>query len=201
MIRNIVFDVGNVLMDFHPLPYVARLLGDEALAAQVVPLVFHSDEWLELDRGTITQAEAEGRITSRNPALAEPIRRVFDNWMPLMTPMEATVALLPRIRAAGYGLYYLSNFHELSWQWMWQQFPFFQAFHGGVVSYPLFVIKPEPGIYLELLRRYDLPAGECVFLDDREENVQAAEELGFHGLHVFPGADVAQLLIKKGIAL
>lgn len=201
MIRNIVFDIGNVLMDFHPLPYVARLLGDEALAAQVVPLVFQSDEWLDLDRGTITQREASDRIAGRNPALAAPIHRVFDNWMPLMTPLDATVALLPRIKAAGYGLYYLSNFHDLAWGWMWKQFPFFQVFDGGVVSYPLHLIKPEPEIYRKLLRSYDLNAEECVFLDDREENVQAAVELGFHGIHVFPSADVEKLLTEKGVIL
>lgn len=199
MIRNIVFDIGNVLMDFHPLPYVARLLDDEALAKQVAPLVFGSEEWLMLDRGTISQQDAADRIAARNPGLAEPIHRTFDSWMPLMTPLEPTVILLPRLKNAGYRLYYLSNFHVLAWQWMWERHGFFQMFDGGAVSYALRSLKPEPEIYLALLSQNGLNAEECVFLDDREENVEAAVALGIRGIHVYEGADVAALLAKEDI--
>ena len=201
MIQTIVFDIGNVLIDFHPMPYVRRLLGDEATADRVTPLVFRSDEWLMLDRGTISQDEAAARIAGRNPELAQAIHTVFDNWMPLMTPIEPTVELLSRLKGAGYRLYYLSNFHVLAFAWLLERRPFFRQFDGGVVSYEVHSLKPEPEIYQELLRRYDLQAEHCLFLDDMHDNVDTARTLGMQAIQVTDFEALPAQLAAEGVVL
>lgn len=184
MIKQIVFDIGNVLVHYAPDEFTRHFVKDEALANEICRLVFKGPEWPMLDRGTLTRDQALGRILERSAAHGELkahtglIREVYSGWVGLLKPVEGTVKLLWELKQAGYKLYYLSNYAHEPFEDTRARLSFFEAFDGGVASYELHINKPEPGIYDALIRKYKLNPSECLFIDDMPENVRGAQDAG-----------------------
>lgn len=90
------------------------------------------------------------------------------------------------LKAQGYNVYLLSNYGKTAFEAArdYNRLSFLPLVDGGVISYEVQKVKPEPGIYTALLEKYNLKAQECIFLDDRADNIAAAEALGFHGITV-----------------
>ena len=192
---NFIMDIGNVLIDFLPLNYLESLFpGDVATQSALNGLIFRSAEWLELDRGTFRHPEAIRRFVAQRPDLEPQIRRTMDGLPTMLTPISATVALLPRIKAAGHGLYFLSNYHADLVPFIHEYIPFFSRFDGGVFSCDVHMLKPNPDIYGALLQRYGLDPASCVFFDDTLENVAAANHAGIRGVLFTGPEDIAQYL-------
>lgn len=180
MVKNIIFDIGNVLLQFSPLDYLKTIFHDENIESLVYKEVFQSQEWLELDRGILTQDEALNAISQRNPKYQVHIKKCMDNWIDILTPIEGTVQIVNELKEKGYKLYLLSNFHSLAFETIYSKYEFFKHFDGGVISYKENFLKPETEIYTKLLNTYDLKAKECLFIDDTLVNTQAAHRLGFN---------------------
>ena len=159
MYKNIIFDLGNVLLDFNPREYLKSKISDEKLE-EVFKAIFSSEEWVMLDRGTITEKEAINNIINRNSTYINEINLAFDNWYDLLKPIEETVEILMSLKENGYKIYYLSNFHELAFGEVTKKNKFFELFDGGVVSYVEKLIKPEEDIYKLILERYKLNPNE-----------------------------------------
>lgn len=187
LIKNIIFDLGNVLLNFKPLEYLNSKLSDEDKCRQVYKEIFLSEEWLMLDRGAITEEEAIDRIYNRSLENGELIRACMDNWYELLTPMEETVEILKEIRENGYRTFVLSNFHLLAYENVTKRYDFFKYFEGGIISYKENLLKPDSDIYKKLIKRYDLVAEESIFIDDTKANVEGATKLGIRGI-VFDGS-------------
>ena len=181
--RNIVFDLGNVLLRFKPAEDVPRLFG-EANAGMLLNAIFRTPEWIELDRGTLTDAQATEIFCQRHPQHARAIVDCMARRQEMLPPIESSVALLPRIKAHGYAMYYLSNYHASLFEIALAQNPFLALFDGGVVSSHVKLIKPDVAIYRALLERYELEAGETLFIDDLEANIAGAREAGLQTLHL-----------------
>jgi FMN phosphatase YigB (HAD superfamily) len=182
MIKTVVFDLGRVLLEFEPLEYLRSRIADEALAVRLHEMIFRSEEWLLLDRGTITEADAIETFVGRNPELESVIRAAMTNWYELLRPKPDSVAVLQELKAKKCRLLILSNFHQAAHEAVCAKHSFFCAFDGAVFSYEVKRLKPEPEIYQTLLRRYQLKAEETLFIDDTAENVAAAKRLGIEGL-------------------
>jgi len=195
---NIVFDIGNVLVDYRPEIYVNALFPDASLADKINEIIFKSPEWLDMDRGMLTHKEAIEIFCKREPALAPAIRHTMQRYCEMFDPAQAfcktfiaiqdTIDLLPRIKEQGHGLYYLSNMHYETRDFLLENHSFFDKFDGGVFSCDVNVIKPSPEIYRYFLQKYQLKPEECVFFDDMEENVSAAEKEGIKSV-LFTTAD------------
>lgn len=183
MIKNIIFDIGNVLLEFKPLDYLKNTFNDSNLEKLLYKEVFQCEEWLHLDRGTLTQDEVIKIISSRNPDHEVPIKICMDNWINILAPIEGTVKLLSELKEKGYKLYLLSNFHSLAFQTVYSKYDFFKSFDGGIISYKENLLKPENEIYTKLLDTYNLNAEECLFIDDTLVNIEAADKLGIKTLH------------------
>lgn len=185
MYKNIVFDFGGVMVDFDPHKYLIDLFGNRGLEEEVYDLTFGSREWRLLDAGRITRREANEKMLQRARAVGRgfEVEGVLDDWMSMLRPRRRMRTLVEQLKQRGYCVYYLSNIPEDVLALLMER-DFQGLFDGGVASCEVHVNKPDPRIYQALLDKYGLKASESVFIDDRQDNVQAAFELGFVGIRM-----------------
>ena len=186
MIRNVIFDFGNVLGRFCPEEMTAAIVTDPADAAVICPVVFDRLYWDKLDYGGITDEEVKAGICSRLvPPYHERACRIYDRWHTLMPPVPGMQELVADIKAQGGRIYLLSNisigfaeqYHEVPWIR-----ELFSMFDGLVFSGPIGLAKPHREIFAYILDHYDLRAEECVFIDDTPKNITACEAVGIRGV-------------------
>jgi putative hydrolase of the HAD superfamily len=181
VIKNIIFDLGNVLLDFDPKTYVKSKIAEEKVE-EIYKCIFQSDEWPMLDRGVISEEEAKKNIIARNIKCEKLINIVFENWYDILIPIENSVNVLRKLREEGYKVYYLSNFHLAAFEHINTKYNLFELFDGGVVSYKEKLLKPEREIYERIINEYDLEPSATLFIDDMKENIEAAMNLGLRGI-------------------
>ena len=190
MVKNIIFDLGNVVLKYDNLAYLKSKIEDKDKIDKLRNIIFGGHEWIMLDEGRIAEETAIEQICRNNPELEEDIRNVFDNWYSLLEPIESTVEIIGELKEKGYKLFFLSNFHDKAFQVVSEEYSFFRSFDGGVVSYREKIIKPNLEIYRKLLDGYNLKPEECIFIDDVNENIIAGEQIGIKGVHL---RDVSKL--------
>lgn len=198
MIKNIIFDIGNVLLHFKPEKYLEETVTNRDIAQGILKAVFLSNEWVELDRGSITLEEAVDCICKKNPDISDGVRQCMGNYFNMFTPIIETVEILGNLKKIGYKLFYLSNFHLKAFNYVFEKYDFFKYFDGGIVSSKVLLLKPQKEIYERLVSEYGLIAGETLFVDDTWENIKGAEVIGLQTLH-YKNADglLEALSIRK----
>jgi len=197
MIRNVVFDLGNVLISFLPSDYLLKKNYPSTIRNTIMRDIFWSDEWKMLDNGDITVKEATEAIAARSTLKREEIALVFSFRTEIMFPLDDNVRLLPELQKRGYKLFFLSNFHLDTYELIKNDYYFFRYFDGGVISSEVKLSKPDPGIYRLLLDKYSLKADECLFIDDTGENVIGAEKSGMIGLFTGGSLKIVTELERK----
>ena len=185
MYKNIIFDLGGVMVDFDPKTYLVDRFCNAEVEEQVSQLTFESEEWKLLDAGLITRSEANLRMLARAKEYgrAFEVQGVLDDWMHILRPRRRMQELVRRLKNHGYSVYYLRNIPEDVLALLKER-GVLDRFDGGVASCEVHVNKPDPRIYQALLDQYGLKASECVFIDDNLANVQAAFTLGFVGIRM-----------------
>jgi putative hydrolase of the HAD superfamily len=182
MIRNIIFDLGNVLISFVPSEYLIKKNYPGNIRNTILTDIFQSPEWKMLDNGDITVPEAIESIAPRSSLKKEEIALVFNFRRDIMFPLDDNARLLPTLRKQGYRLYYLSNFPLDVFEEVKNDYFFFRHFDGGIISAEVKLSKPDIRIYEYLIRHYGLNPEESLYIDDIEENVLAAEAAGMKGM-------------------
>ena len=195
---NFIFDIGNVLIDFKPVPFLQGLFSDQSLANKMNETIFRSPEWLKMDQGLITHSEATDIFCLREPNFKPEIIYTMQQLSDMLTPMPDTIELLPKIKERGHNLYYLSNYHNELRNYITAKYQFFSLFDGGVFSCDIHINKPAPGIYRHLLNTYGLSPKDCVFFDDMEENIEAAKKEGINGI-LFASAECVDAFLRSTI--
>jgi len=191
MIRNILFDMGNVLLRFDRELFLNRLALPEADKRLLDREVFRSVDWARMDRGSLDEAGAVARMCERLPErLWDAARTLVLAWDRPILPVEGMCGLLEELKAAGYRLYLLSN-ASVRQEEYWSRVPGNELFDGCVISAREGLVKPQPEIYRLVLARFALRAEECFFIDDVAANVEGALVCGIPGA-VFHG-DIARL--------
>lgn len=190
MIRNYIFDFGNVLARFSPEEMTAAYIHDPADAALAHGVIFDRLYWDRLDDGTITDDEVLTGIRSRLPAcLHKNACCVYRDWIELLPPIPGMQALVRDIKTAGGKLYILSNisigFAEGYTRNPWVE-ELFSLFDGLVFSAPIGITKPHREIFAHLLDRFGCRADECIFIDDSPKNIAGCEAAGIRG-YLFDG--------------
>lgn len=196
--KNIIFDIGNVLLDFQPETYLKQYF-EPSVMGDLMMIIFSSDEWIELDMGTMMIQDAIQSLTLKHPHYHDEITFVMENWTHMMTPLHKNVEIVKELKEKGYALYLLSNFHKEAIQTMFQRYDFFKLFDGGIISANEKLVKPDKRIYELLLHRYHLQPEESIFIDDMLSNINMAKELKIHGIHLPYQADLRQELKKRNI--
>ena len=191
-IRNIIFDMGKVLIVFDPEVFMDRAgIADRNDRKILRKEIYNSPLWTAMDRGDLSEQEM---IRIVKPLLPEHLRihaeYLIGGWFEPVIPIEGMEEMIRELKAKGYGIYLLSNASVMQ-KVYWPMIPCAKYFDGTVVSADERVMKPDEKIYKILLERYGLNASECIFIDDREENLNTAERLGI-STYLFDG-DVHKL--------
>ena len=198
MIKNIVFDLGNVLIKYTPDVFLKdypdakrELLGKE---------IYHSENWLKMDHGDLSEAELIDLVCSRIPESYHADAVKLIKWYELTSLVEGMEQLVLALKANGYGIYMLSNTSEAFYRFR-KKIPVLKYFDGLFVSADHRLLKPDREIFRLFCKEFNLNASECVFIDDSAANVDGAKEVGFEGI-LFRG-DASELkteLYALGIA-
>ncbi len=178
MINNIIFDLGNVLLDYKPEQFLLERYSDKILRERLYQEAFQCPEWLMLDKGVISQEEVVERLSLRYPNDTEEIENIFQSWTEMLKPISGTVAILKKLKDRDYKLYVLSNYHIKAFNKVFKENDFFRYFDGMVISAKEKTIKPEAEIYQKLISEYKIIPEESIFIDDTEENLKGAKEFG-----------------------
>ena len=184
MIRNIIFDIGNVLVDFCWMDHILRFGYGQETAVRIGRAMMQSPQWAEIDRGVWTMDELLDHFIANDPGIEQEIRTVFSDLGTIVREREGSISWIRSLKEAGYRVYYLSNFSRRVETEAAGELTFLREMDGGILSYQEQLIKPDRAVYELLMERYGLSAEESVFLDDTRENVEAAIELGMRGILV-----------------
>jgi len=180
--KNVIFDVGGVLLDWNPGRLLEGYYADPGERAAMKAAIFLHADWLELDRGVLSESALLERIGERARRPVPELANLFEVIRDSLLPKQDSVALLAELAARGVPLYCLSNMPAGIFSTLRERFEFWTHFDGIVVSGLVKLVKPEAAIFEHLLNRYGLAAEESVFIDDLPANVEAAKSLGFHGI-------------------
>ncbi|MCR4739542.1 MAG: HAD family phosphatase [Lachnospiraceae bacterium] len=198
MIKNIVFDISNVLAPFRFKEYLAEKGFDETMIKRIIKASAMTPYWTEYEKGKLTYEEAMDAFISTDPEIADELHKAYDSCSGIMGKYDYTKGWIDELKEAGYRLYCITNFTPAGYEQCYDCISFIERFDGCVFSFREGIVKPDPEIYRTLLKRYGLKAEECVFIDDTVENVTSAEKLGFKGI-VFTGyEDAAARLDELG---
>lgn len=182
MIKTVVLDIGNVLVSFYPDTYISQFITKKGEIDYYNHICFKSAEWKCGDLGTKTRAEIIDAICEKYPDDAEKVREIMANCDDMLRVSKKNTELVKRLKAAGIGVYYLSNTNEHAFEFMTSTYEVFSYMDGGIASYLDGVIKPNADIFELFLSRYGKKADECVFVDDMPQNVDGAKAVGLHGI-------------------
>ena len=195
MIKNIVFDLGNVLISFRPSEYFDKKNYPEAIKATILSDIFGSKEWAMLDNGEITTAEVIDAISLKSSLNKEEIAHIFNLRTDLLFPLDKNVRLLPELKKQGFRLYFLSNFPLDIFEEIKTGYYFFKYFDGGLISAEAKFSKPDSRIYKIFLEKYSLIPEECLYIDDIKINVEGAESAGMKGLITFGSQEISKEIL------
>lgn len=198
---NVVFDVGNVLIEWDPLHLYRRLIPDEAERTRFLTEICTTEWNIEQDRGR-TWAEAVAERVALFPQHEALIRAYDERWHD-MVPGEipGSVAILEELHRAGVPLYAITNFSAEKFELALARFPFLNLFRGIVVSAHERLIKPDAAIYALCASRYAIEPAESVFIDDSAKNVDGARAAGFDAIHFTAPEALRAELIERGFPL
>ena len=203
MIRNIVFDMGQVILTFDPKHFMDReQINDPEDRKLILNELFLSVEWAQMDAGTLTEETAEPLILERFPErLKEIVRNLLYNWAYPRETIPGMEDIVKSLKDADYSIYLLSNASKAQHQY-WPLVPVSEYFDGKLISCDVKVVKPCHRIYELFTEKFDLNPEECIFIDDATANVAAAIACGWQGI-VFHGdaEELKQKLRKAGVRI
>lgn len=201
MLKNIVFDLGGVVVNNNARDYLAERFLDKPLEDFLYAHIFDSPTWRELDAGRITLTKATELILSDCGSRRYEAQLVLDDWRDMLVTKKDTARLMEELKAGGYQLYYLSDIAADVLDIFKRKKRFMRLFSGGVASCEEKLLKPDPAIYHCLLERYNLVPAETVFIDDLRDNVLAAQALGMIAIPFRDAKDLRKTLLFLGFPL
>ena len=205
MIKNIIFDLGNVIINYNQKQIINSFTQKEDEIKYIYDEIFHAPEWELMDLGNITNDEAIEVINKRNEFKYEKLTKDFlHEWYKKQTINREIVEIAKKLKKKGYKLFVLSNMANLTYEYF-KNDEFFSLCSGIVISAHEHVKKPDEKVYELLLDRYHLTVAECLFIDDdpSEENYKTANKMGIKGRRIIPSQaeDVKKLLLEYEIEI
>jgi putative hydrolase of the HAD superfamily len=201
MIRNVVFDIGNVFVRWSPPEVIRRSFGhapDSAENRERAALL-RSPLWLRLNRGEVTQAEAELAYQAEHGLTQQQAADLLFHAIHHQELIEGTEGIARRLKVAGYRVFALTdNVREIVAH-LKTRFQFWDVFDGAVVSAEIGMLKPHEGIFRHLVDTFGLEPSETVFLDDVQNNIDGARRVGLQARLFTTAAQCEQDLRALGL--
>lgn len=182
MIKNIVFDIGNVLAGFAWEDFYRSFGYSEEMFEKLADATVRSPFWNEMDRGKLSDEELLEGFIKNDSSIEKEIREVFENVEEIIQRFDYAIPWIRELKEKGYHIYVISNFSRKAHVECIKALDFLAEIDGEILSYQVKLIKPSPEIYQLLCSKYNLKAEECVFIDDLPKNVEAARKEGMKGL-------------------
>ncbi len=199
MIKNIVFDIGNVCVDFCYKEFFDSFGFSEEIVRRICLATAENKVWDLGDVGKHTEQEMLEMFIAQDPEIESELRRVYENFDGIIKERPETIPWIKELHAKGYKVYYLSNYPSKIARECAEDMKFLDYMDGGILSYKIGMVKPGPEIYRELLSLYDLKAGECLFIDDRADNCAAAAREGYAAIQYTTREDVVAKMAELGV--
>lgn len=200
MIKNIIFDVGRVLVEYDPVEYMRKRGYTNKEQEIIRKAIFQSPLWLVADRGPIETEELIEGFVANAPEHEELIRDAYGHAEETIWEMPYTMEWIKGLKDQGYKLYVLSNYGKDLYERTKDKMPFLPYMDGVVFSHQCHLMKPEWEIFKYLCDTYSLLPSESVFFDDLAENIEAARNYGIHGIQ-FIGYEDAKAKLEKLLEL
>ena len=189
MIKNIIFDIGNVILQFDIKEVIPNFTKKESEKQFIINNIINSPEWLQyslIDTGFISREQAieivEDRTNHINDELIEKFWYRYNDYSFIN---DNVIDIRKELKEKDYNIYLLSNINSHTYNHI-KDNKLFNLVDGYVFSYIEHQVKPYVGIYNTLLERYKLIPQECLFIDDNIKNIKTANELGIQGKKVIP---------------
>ena len=179
MIRNIVFDLGNVLVDYNPSRIINAVFTEKNEQNLILNEVFLSEGWLLVDKGIISIEKHQQNLVSRFPQYAKEIEWILKHWHKDLPTNPEVFSIVQMLRDSGYDLYILSNAGHRYFEYALSNVRIFNIFTGITISAELQLVKPQREIYDQFCQIHGLKPEECLFIDDQITNVQGAMNAGW----------------------
>ena len=196
--QAVIFDIGNVLIEWQPERFFDREIGVDRRRALFAAVDLHAMND-RVDSGE-TFHEVLAQTARDNPDWAPELGIWHDRWIELAAPaIDRSVRLMAALQARGVPVFSLTNFGRETYEIAAERYPFLRAFDRDFISGHLGVIKPDPAIYAAVEDGCGLPPGALLFTDDRADNIDAARARGWQ-THLFEGPEGwADRLVSAGL--
>ena len=198
MIRNIVFDVGNVLLPLNYRPFLA-FLGESGVDLTDMPAWLARIGLEAHERGEIGGEAFLERLVDTSGRSLDPVR-LRSSWLDMFDEAPEMFALATGLMA-DYRVFLLSNIGDLHWEHLDGRYRLGTLVHGALASFRAGMIKPHAAIFREAERQFDLEPAHTVFIDDLSANVRGAEACGWHGIHHVDPATTRAALRRLAVRL
>ncbi len=182
MIKSIVFDIGNVLVDYNIQGFLAQKGFEPAMIKRIVKASVMSPYWEAFERCDLTEDEALVAFASLDPEIENQIHDAYINIKGMLTIRPFAIDLVKDLKKKGFQVYYLSNYSSKAYKECDDSLAFMEYMDGGCLSFQEKMTKPDVNFYQRFLDKYHLDPKECIFVDDTPVNVEVAEKMGFTGI-------------------
>ena len=190
MIKNIIFDIGDVLISYRWKELLMEYTNNDETATKMGLAVLDDPKWRDMDKGLISYKELIEHYLRTYPEHRDMITYFFNHADELQLPRPTLYPLIDKLFEKGYKIYILSNYCNELYNMHTTVIPFLDRVDGKVISCNVKMIKPEPEIYQYILNTYNLTPDECIFFDDKKENVEAAISAGIHAVQTVTVSDI-----------
>lgn len=199
MINTIVLDIGNVLAEFNWRGYLKECGYDDQTIERIGKATVLNNYWLEFDRSSLSDEVIMEKCCLVDKEIEEEIKAFFKNSYRTVKEYPYSEEFIKNLKKNGYKVYLLSNYGRTNFAYAKENFKFIPFVDGGVISYEVEYVKPEPQIYEALIEKYNINPETAVFLDDVKVNLDSAKKFGFHTIQVTEFEKALEDLRKLGV--
>jgi len=184
MIRNIIFDIGGVLLDYNPKTYLDKLDIKESRRNKLNDVIFHDQRWKDCLNGFISNSELIEQLVRENLEYKKEIELILskDSLKYMLPPKQEVIEYYKSLKRKGYKIFLCSNITKDTYNYVKDNFEIIQIADGGVFSCFENISKPNVEIYQKLIEKYNLEIEKSILIDDTKRNVMSANDIGLRGI-------------------